>query len=78
MITNGLGGQTVDSTKIETYIGFDFISGPELVAKFRHQLIHSHYIDHQLGEVEGRTLYDILRRGECVRTNSAQRRGVHR
>jgi alkyl hydroperoxide reductase subunit F len=52
LIPTELGGQAGDSTKIENYMGFDFISGPELVAKFRHQLLHSHYIDHLLGEVD--------------------------
>jgi alkyl hydroperoxide reductase subunit F len=42
----------VDSTKIENYMGFDFIPGPELVAKFREQLVRSHYIDHVISEVE--------------------------
>lgn len=52
LIATELGGLAVDSTKIENYMGFDFISGPELVARFRHQLIHSHYIDHLVGEVD--------------------------
>lgn len=52
IITKDLGGQAVDSTKIENYMGFDFITGPELVGKFQYQLIHSHYIDHLIGEVE--------------------------
>lgn len=52
LITRELGGQAIDSTRIENYMGFDFITGPELIAKFRHQLIHSHYIDHLIREVE--------------------------
>lgn len=52
LITKELGGQAIDSTKIENYMGFDFITGPELVVKFNHQLIHSHYIDHLISEVE--------------------------
>lgn len=51
LITRDLGGQAIDSTNIENYMGFDFITGPELIAKFQHQLIHSHYIDHQVGTV---------------------------
>jgi len=31
LIADGLGGQAIDSTKIENYMGFDFITGPELV-----------------------------------------------
>jgi alkyl hydroperoxide reductase subunit F len=52
MIAKDLGGQAVDSTKIENYLGFDFITGPELVGKFRHHLFDSHYIDHLMTEVE--------------------------
>jgi YVTN family beta-propeller protein len=47
-----LGGQAVDSTKIENYMGFDFITGPELIGKFREQLVRSHYIDHVISDVE--------------------------
>jgi NADH-dependent peroxiredoxin subunit F len=52
IITKDLGGQAVDSTKIENYMGFDFIRGPELVEKFQYQLIHSHYIDHLISDTE--------------------------
>lgn len=52
LITKGLGGQAIDSTKIENYMGFDFITGPELIEKFQYQLIHSHYIDHLMSDVE--------------------------
>lgn len=52
LIAKDLGGQAVDSTKIENYMGYDFITGPELIAKFREQLVRSHYIDHVLTEVE--------------------------
>lgn len=52
LITKDLGGQAIDSTKIENYMGYDFITGPELVKRFQHQLIHSHYIDHLMSQVE--------------------------
>ena len=52
IIAKDLGGQAVDSTKIENYMGFDFITGPELIDKFKTQLIHSHYLDHLISEVE--------------------------
>jgi alkyl hydroperoxide reductase subunit F len=52
LIAKDLGGQAIDSTKISNYMGFDFITGPELVGKFQYQLIHSHYIDHLITDVE--------------------------
>ena len=52
IITKDLGGQAIDSTKIENYMGYDFITGPELIDKFKYQLIHSHYVDHLMSEVE--------------------------
>ena len=52
LITKDLGGQAIDSAKIENYMGFDFITGPELIEKFKHQLFRSHYIDHLVSEVE--------------------------
>ncbi len=52
LITKDLGGQAIDSTKIENYMGFDFITGSELIEKFQYQLIHSHYIDHLISDVE--------------------------
>ena len=58
LIAKDLGGQAIDSTKIENYLGFDFITGPELIAKFKHQLFHSHYIDHLISEVEKIELQD--------------------
>jgi alkyl hydroperoxide reductase subunit F len=33
LITRELGGQAVDSTKIENYMGYDFITGPELIER---------------------------------------------
>jgi alkyl hydroperoxide reductase subunit F len=52
LVAKDLGGQAVDSTKIENYMGFDFITGPELIEKFKEQLFYSHYIDHLLSEVK--------------------------
>jgi alkyl hydroperoxide reductase subunit F len=52
LITRDLGGQAIDSTKIENYMGYDFITGPELIERFQYQLIHSHYIDHLMSDVE--------------------------
>ncbi len=52
LIAKDLGGQAIDSTKIENYMGYDFITGPELIKRFQTQLIHSHYIDHLMSQVE--------------------------
>jgi len=52
LVAGNLGGQAVDSTKVENYMGYDFITGPELVEKFKDQLIRSHYVDHRLCQVE--------------------------
>ncbi|MEW6054818.1 MAG: FAD-dependent oxidoreductase [Nitrospirota bacterium] len=52
LIAKDIGGQAIDSTRVENYMGFDFITGPELIEKFQYQLIHSHHIDHMLTEVE--------------------------
>ncbi len=52
LVTKDLGGQAIDSTKIENYMGYDFVTGPQLIDKFQYQLIHSHYIDHLMNEIE--------------------------
>lgn len=52
LIAKDLGGQAVDSTKIENYMGYDFITGPQLIEKFQEQLVRSHYVDHVISEVE--------------------------
>ncbi len=52
LIAKDLGGQAIDSTKIENYMGYDFITGPELTKRFQDQLIRSHYIDHLMSQVE--------------------------
>jgi len=52
LLAKDLGGQAIDSTKVENYMGYDFITGPELTEKFQRQLIHSHYIDHLIGEAD--------------------------
>jgi len=52
LITGDLGGQAIDSTRIENYMGYDFITGPELIEKFKEQLIHSYYLGHLMSRVE--------------------------
>ncbi len=51
-IAMDIGGQAIDSTKIQNYMGFDFITGPELVEKFNSQLIQSNYIQHLVEVVQ--------------------------
>jgi alkyl hydroperoxide reductase subunit F len=51
LLSTDIGGQAVDSTKIRNYMGFDFITGPELSSKFQNQLLHEHYIDHKVETV---------------------------
>ncbi len=51
LLSTDIGGQAVDSTKIRNYMGFDFITGPELSKKFQNQLLHEHYIDHKVETV---------------------------
>lgn len=51
LITTNIGGQTVEGSKIENYMGYEFISGEELVFKFQDQLLQHHYLDHRIAEV---------------------------
>lgn len=71
LITKDLGGQAIDSTTVENYMGFDFITGPELADKFRYQLIHSNYIDHLMSEV---VKIEIVQGGFEVTTSDLRRR----
>jgi len=75
LITKDLGGQAIDSTQIENYMGFDFIAGTDLVKKFEDQLLHSHYIDHRIGEVrevvpEGEGFRVTVNEGETYRARA--------
>jgi len=51
VIAKDIGGQAVDSTRIKNYMGFDFITGPELVEKFKAQFLHEHFLEHRIDEV---------------------------
>lgn len=51
LITKDIGGQAVDSTKIKNYMGFDFITGPDLINKFRSQFLNEHFLTHKIDEV---------------------------
>ena len=52
LITETVGGQAIESSNIKNYMGFEFITGNELVDKFRDQLIQAHFVRHKLGRVE--------------------------
>ncbi|MDP3790441.1 MAG: FAD-dependent oxidoreductase [Candidatus Omnitrophota bacterium] len=58
VVTNNIGGQAINSAKIKNYMGFDFISGKELVEKFERQFLHEHYLEHKIDEV-----VKIIRKG---------------
>lgn len=51
LLTRDLGGQAADTRRINNYMGYDLISGPELLGKFRDQLLTQKYIEHRLDEV---------------------------
>lgn len=51
LLTRDLGGQAVDTSRIKNYMGYDLISGPDLLGKFRDQLLTQKYIEHRLDEV---------------------------
>ncbi len=51
LITTNIGGQTVEGSKIENYMGYEFISGGELIDRFQDQLLHHNYLDHRMAEV---------------------------
>jgi alkyl hydroperoxide reductase subunit F len=55
LISKDIGGQAIDSTKIRNYMGFDFITGPELIDKFKNQFLHRHYLEHVIDEVTSRS-----------------------
>lgn len=50
-ITEEIGGQAIDTSKIKNYMGFEFISGPELIRKFKDQFLKEHYLSHKIGRV---------------------------
>lgn len=50
-ITNDIGGQAIDTSGIKNYMGFEFISGPELISKFKDQFLKEHYLSHKIGRV---------------------------
>jgi len=51
LITNDIGGQAIDSSKIKNYMGFEFITGAELTKKFKDQFLNEHYLAHKVDDV---------------------------
>ncbi len=51
LIARDIGGQAVDSTKIKNYMGYDFITGRELIDKFQNQFLDTNFLDHKIDEV---------------------------
>ncbi len=47
-LTKSLGGQAWDSTAVVNYPGFELITGPELIDRFRRQLFESLNLAHQI------------------------------
>ncbi len=70
VIAKDVGGQAVDSTKIKNYMGFDFITGPELVEKFKAQFLRKHFLEHKIDEV---TTLDANDERFDIHTRSGQR-----
>ncbi len=75
LITKNIGGQATDSAEIKSYLGFDFISGKELVDKFEHQFLHEHYSEHKIDEVIKINriggIFEVLTRGGSRMTTFA-------
>ena len=51
LITTDIGGQAIDSSKIKNYMGFEFITGKDLIGKFKNQFLHEHYLAHKIDGV---------------------------
>lgn len=69
LLTQDFGGQAVDSAGIKNYMGFDFISGKELVNKFEQQFLREHYLAHRIDEAIG-----IKRQGEFFEIQAKETR----
>jgi len=51
LLARELGGQAVDTARIKNYMGYELITGPELLGKFQDQLLAQQSIEHRLDEV---------------------------
>ena len=48
LIADQIGGQATESVDMQNYMGFQVIEGRDLVARFRDQLLHAHFVEHRL------------------------------
>jgi len=61
VITKDIGGQTAWSGDIENYTGYQFITGPDLVAKFE-----DHMKKYKIPVKEGEGVIDLTKKGDKV------------
>jgi alkyl hydroperoxide reductase subunit F len=50
-LTKSIGGQAWDSTGVQNYPGFEFITGPELIDRFQKQLFDNLHLAHRINGV---------------------------
>ncbi len=67
VITNDIGGQTAWSGDIENYTGYQFITGPDLVNKFK-----EHMRKYNIAVREGEPVAGISRAGDILRVKTAK------
>lgn len=51
LISTNLGGQAVEKSKSDNYMGYEFISSEELIFRFQDQLLQHEYLKHRIAEV---------------------------
>jgi len=51
LVTQDIGGQAIDSSKIKNYMGFEFITGKDLTKKFKTQFLKEHFLAHKIDDV---------------------------
>ncbi|MEZ5398786.1 MAG: FAD-dependent oxidoreductase [Bryobacteraceae bacterium] len=51
LIADRIGGQAIESADMQNYMGFQIIEGRDLIARFRDQLLQSHFVEHRLDRV---------------------------
>jgi thioredoxin-disulfide reductase len=69
MITTDIGGQASLSWEIDNYLGYQFITGPELVQKFKE---HLHQFDVELREGERATAVEKSGDAVMIKTDKGQ------